>query len=503
MMGWLKTIGLWLDARLKIRETFVPMLEHPVPRKIAGPLGWWYVFGSAALTLFLIQILTGIGLALVYVPSADRAYDSLLYLNYEQPLGWFLRALHYYAGSGMVVLVLVHMTQVFLHGAYKYPRELTWVVGVFLLVCVLGMFFTGQVLRWDPDAYWGLAVGGSMAGRVPLAGPQVVQGVLGGDVIGGTTLTRFFALHVFVIPGVLFALLAVHLWLVLKCGVSAPPVPGEIVDPRTYDKEYEKQLHAGVPFFGDAMLKDAIFSAVVAIVVVLIAAIVGPKGPTGPVDPALPGANPRPEWPFLWLFALLALSPPAAETFIILVFPVLLVIALLLVPFMSNRGERAPSRRPVAVLLVIVSYTLLGILTYEGATSRWSPDMTAWSGDPVPERMVKDARPNELMGAVIFQNKNCRNCHALDGIGGRRGPDLTTVGTRLTRDQLIDQISNGTPGGGNMPAYGRQMGPGEMTTLVDFLVSLRPEGQPPARTASSPVENSAGNKNTAGERKSP
>ena len=503
MMGWLKTIGLWLDARLKIRETFVPMLEHPVPRKIAGPLGWWYVFGSAALTLFLIQILTGIGLALVYVPSADRAYDSLLYLNYEQPLGWFLRALHYYAGSGMVVLVLVHMTQVFLHGAYKYPRELTWVVGVFLLVCVLGMFFTGQVLRWDPDAYWGLAVGGSMAGRVPLAGPQVVQGVLGGDVIGGTTLTRFFALHVFVIPGVLFALLAVHLWLVLKCGVSAPPVPGEIVDPRTYDKEYEKQLHAGVPFFGDAMLKDAIFSAVVVIVVVLIAAIVGPKGPTGPVDPALPGANPRPEWPFLWLFALLALSPPAAETFIILVFPVLLVIALLLVPFMSNRGERAPSRRPVAVLLVIVSYTLLGILTYEGATSRWSPDMTAWSGDPVPERMVKDARPNELMGAVIFQNKNCRNCHALDGIGGRRGPDLTTVGTRLTRDQLIDQISNGTPGGGNMPAYGRQMGPGEMTTLVDFLVSLRPEGQPPARTASSPVENSAGNKNTAGERKSP
>ena len=100
-------------------------------------------------------------------------------MNYEQPLGWFLRALHYYAGSGMVVMVLAHMTQVFLHGAYKYPRELTWVLGVFLLLCTLGMFFTGQILRWDPDAYWGLAVGGSMAGRVPVIGPRVVRPAAG------------------------------------------------------------------------------------------------------------------------------------------------------------------------------------------------------------------------------------------------------------------------------------------------------------------------------------
>ena len=109
------------------------MMRHPVPRAIDGPMGWWYVFGSASLTFLLIQIVTGIGLALVYVPAADKAYESLLYLDYQQPLGWFLRALHYYAGSGMVVMLLVHMTQVFLHGSYKYPRELTWVVGVLLL----------------------------------------------------------------------------------------------------------------------------------------------------------------------------------------------------------------------------------------------------------------------------------------------------------------------------------------------------------------------------------
>ena len=247
MKRWLLAVGNWFDARLRLRATLLPMMRHPIPREAAGPMGWWYVFGSASLTLLLVQILTGIGLALVYVPSADKAYDSLLALNYDVTLGWFLRALHYYAGSGMVVLVLVHMTQVFLHGAYKYPRELTWVLGVFLLLCTLGMFFTGQVLRWDPDAYWGLAVGGSMAGRVPVIGPWVVRQLLGGPVIGGDSLSRFFALHVFVIPGALLFFLAVHLWLVLKRGVSAPPVPGQVVDPKTYDEAYEKQLEERRP----------------------------------------------------------------------------------------------------------------------------------------------------------------------------------------------------------------------------------------------------------------
>ena len=258
-MNWLAKIGNWFDARLSLRATLMPMLRHPIPKDVAGPMGWWYVFGSASLTLLMIQILTGIGLALVYVPSADRAYDSLLFLNYQQPLGWFLRALHYYAGSGMVVMVLVHMTQVFLQGAYKYPRELTWLTGVVLLLCTLGMFFTGQVLRWDPDAYWGLAVGG-IDGRTSAGGWARRSCICcwAAPIIGGDALSRFFALHVFVIPGALLSLLGVHLWLVLKRGVSAPPVPGRIVDPKTYDAEYEKELHRrrSVPRRCDAEGRD-------------------------------------------------------------------------------------------------------------------------------------------------------------------------------------------------------------------------------------------------------
>jgi ubiquinol-cytochrome c reductase cytochrome b subunit len=225
---------------------------------------------------------------------------------------------------------------------------------------------------------------------------------------------------------------------------------------------------------------------------VVIAAVVGPKGPTGPPDPTQGGANPRPEWPFLWLFGLLSLSPAGAETFIILVFPLLLIGGLFLVPFVSNRGERAPSRRPGAVLGVVVIFTVLGVLTYLGVTSPWSPVMTAWSGEPVPENIVRRSTPLQLQGAVVFQNKDCRNCHALEGSGGRRGPDLTEVGTRLTRDQLIDQVSNGTPGGGDMPAYGGQIRPAEMTALVAFLEALRPQGRPAAR----PADSGAGRKGT-------
>ena len=478
----LQTVGAWFESRAGLRAAVMPIMTHPIPKGAAGPMGWWYVFGSASLTMLMIQILTGILLALVYVPTADRAYDSLLYLNYDQPLGWFLRSLHYYAGSGMVVMVILHMTQVFLHGTYKYPRELTWCVGVVLFLLTMGMFFTGQILRWDPDAYWGLAVGGSMAGRVPVIGPWVVNLLLGAPVIGGAALSRFFALHVFIIPGLLLLFLGLHLWLVLKKGVSEPPVPGQPVDPKTYDEKYEEELKTGEPFLGPAVWKDVFFSSLAVIIVVVIAAILGPKGPETPPDPTIGGANPRPEWPFLWLFALLSLSPEAAETFIILVLPAILIGVLFLVPFISNRGERAPSKRPVAVLAVIVIFTTLGVLTYLGFTASWSPRMTAWSGDPVPESIVRRSTPLELQGAVMFQNKNCRNCHALEGLGGERGPDLSEAGGRLTRDQLIDQVSNGTPGGGNMPAYGKQINPDEMTALVEFLVSCRKPGRPPARS---------------------
>src|SRR6516165_12253111 len=276
-MKWLRALGRWLDARLKVRESIMPMMTHPIPRGAAGPMGWWYIFGSASLTLLIVQILTGIGLALVYVPAADNAYESLLALDYEIPLGWFLRALHYYAGSGMVVMVLLHMTQVFLFGAYKYPRELTWIVGVFLLLCTLGMAFTGQILRWDQDAYWGLGIGASIASRAPGVGNTLVQILLGGPIIAGRTLSRFFAVHVFLVPGILIGMIGLHLWLVLRIGINEWPMPGRVVNRETYRRQYEDEVHRdGVAFFPDAAKKDMVACGLVVLAVVLCALVFGP-----------------------------------------------------------------------------------------------------------------------------------------------------------------------------------------------------------------------------------
>jgi ubiquinol-cytochrome c reductase cytochrome b subunit len=480
----LKRLLSWLEARLGFGDVIKPILAHPIPRGAAGPMGWFYVFGSASLSLLLLQILTGIGLALVYVPAADKAYESLLFLNYHQPLGWFLRAVHNWSALAMVIMVVLHMTQVFLHGAFKYPRELTWILGVMLLLLTLGMAFTGQVLRWDGDAYWGVGVGASMAGRAPVVGPYLVHLLLGGSTIGGETLSRFFALHVFIVPGLLLAVLGLHLWLVLKKGISEPPVPGRLVDPKTYDAEYEKELKKGVPFLGDALWKDAIFSALVVIGVLVFSAVVGPKGPGAPPDPSLAAASPRPDTPFLWIFALMALLPPEAETAVMLIAPPIVILFLFAIPFLFNKGERAPSRRPLAVLAVVFIATVIVILTYQGDTSPWSPVMNAWSGDPVPPRLLEDKTPTQLTGAVVLQNKQCRNCHALDGVGGHRGPDLTSIGTRMTRDQLVRQVLQG---GGNMPAYGRQLSADEVTVLVEFLESLRPGDRPAARPSVQPT----------------
>src|ERR1700678_590769 len=245
-MRLISKLGGWFDLRLQLATPIRETLEHPVPRETAT---WFYVFGSAALTCFMLQIVTGILLALIYVPSAGEAWNSLQTLNHGVSLGWFIRALHGWGSDFMVAIVLIHMVQVFLFGAYKFPRELTWIVGVLLLLLTLGMAFTGQVLRFDQDAYWGLGIGASIASRVPVMGPQVVHLMLGGPIIAGATLSRFFALHVFAIPGLLIGLVGLHLLMVLKLGINEWPMPGRLVRRSDYMEKYHELTHTdGMPF---------------------------------------------------------------------------------------------------------------------------------------------------------------------------------------------------------------------------------------------------------------
>lgn len=293
-MRLMRSLGKWLDARIQVAATIREAAEHPVPRNTAS---WFYVFGSAAMVVLLLQVATGILLALVYVPSAGEAWASLQTLNHEIALGWFLRALHGWGSNFMVAIVLIHMVQVFLFGAHKYPRELTWIVGVFLLLMTLGMAFTGQVLRFDQDAYWGLGIGASVASRVPWIGHAIVSLMLGGPIIAGPTLSRFFALHVFVIPGLLVAFVGLHVLMVLKLGINEWPMPGRIVRKNTYLNEYRELTHKdGVPFVPSAVWKDLFFSALILLSVAACALYFGPFGPSGPPDPTIIQTAPRPDF---------------------------------------------------------------------------------------------------------------------------------------------------------------------------------------------------------------
>ena len=482
-MGWLRSIGNWLDQRLGLGGPILEAATHKVPRDTAS---WWYVFGSGSLVLFMIQVITGICLALVYVPSADEAYRSLQHLNYEQPLGWFLRAVHGWGSNFMVAMVIVHLVQVFLFGAYKFPRELTWLIGVMLLFMTLGMAFTGQVLRFDQDAYWGLAIGMSIAARTPVIGPQVVHALLGGPIIAAETLSRFFALHVFVIPGLLIGFVGLHLLLVLKIGINEWPMPGRVVKRDTYRKEYEELVHRdGVAFFPTAAQRDMVFAGLTLLAVLACAAVFGPFGPGGTPDPTIISTEPRPDFFFLWLFSVFALLPAYMETTLMLVGPAIAAGVLLALPFVSGTGEKSWRRRPMSVVIVILTLVTIGTLNYLGTFSPWSPVMNAWSALPTPEKYLKGRSPLELQGAMLVQNKQCRNCHGLGGEGGMRGPALDGVATRLTEDQLIRQVLQG---GGEMPGYGKNLSPPEVTALVAFLRTLRPSLEPVALNAAARTE---------------
>jgi ubiquinol-cytochrome c reductase cytochrome b subunit len=472
-------IGQWFDHRLQVAAPVREMAEHPVPRSTAS---WLYVFGSAALVVLMLQVVTGILLAVCYVPSAAEAWNSLQMLNHDVALGWFIRALHGWGSNFMVAIVLIHMVQVFLFGAYKFPRELTWIAGVFLLLMTLGMAFTGQVLRFDQDAYWGLGIGASIASRVPVAGPAIVKVMLGGPIIAGATLSRFFALHVFVIPGMLIAFVGLHLLMVLKLGINEWPMPGRLVKKATYETEYHHLTKAdGFPFVPFAVWKDLLFGAAVLAAVALCAAYFGPFGPTGQPDPTIIQTVPKPDFFFLWMYALLALLPPSMETPVLLIVPPLAIGALLLLPFLFGEGEKSWRRRPIAVLTLLLIAVALRSFTHLAGYSPWSPQMNAWSAEPIPEKLLAGRTALERQGALVFQGKQCHNCHMLGDKGGQRGPALDSVAVRLTQDQLIRQVLQGR---GNMPAYGNSLSPAETTALVAFLRTLHPAGQAPAQDAS-------------------
>jgi len=235
-------------------------------------------------------------------------------------------------------------------------------------------------------------------------------------------------------------------------------------------------------------VKDMFFSAFILVAIAACAVYFGPFGPSGQPDPTIIQTVPRPDYFFLWLYAVLSLLPPSMETPALLIGPVIGLGILLALPFFSGEGEKSWKRRPIAVLTILLAAVALGTFTRLAGRAPWSPAMDAWSGEPIPAAYLKRRSALERQGAVVFQAKQCHNCHALGNAGGERGPELDQVALRLTHDQLIRQVIQG---GGNMPAYGKNLGPAETTALVAFLETLHPAGQAPALDASRALESGA------------
>jgi ubiquinol-cytochrome c reductase cytochrome b subunit len=379
------------------------------------------------------------------------------------------------------------MSAHFLTGSYKYPRELHWLTGAVMLILTITMAFTGQLLRWNQDAYWAIVVGAQQAARTPFLGTALAQLLLAGPSVGGNTLTHIYAIHIWLVPGGLFTFIGIHLYLVIYKGISEWPVAGRPVDPRTYWAEYKEILHTdGEPFFPRAMFKDAVFATALILIIGILAVTLGAQD-LGPQANGTIPANPKPDWYLIWYFGVLALigvSPAGAAVtpYVIILFPAIAFGIVFLIP-LANKGERHFKRRPWAVATVFIAAFATLVLTLVAYQENWKPLLSDTFGTvSLPPKYYASLPASAQRGAKLFGNYACTSCHTIGNVGGHRGPDLSDVGDRLTFGQLTWRIANG---GGGMPAEGNILKPSQVNDIIAFL-ETRKNGPAQAASGSGP-----------------
>ena len=458
----MRRIGSWLDERLGIYALGRAFLD----RKIPGNVGWWHTLGSATLVLILVQVVTGIALTMSYVPSPDKAYQSILYID-QTPFGSLVRGIHHWSAGLLVLLIGLHILRVFIWGAYRYPRELAWVGGALLFFVVLGFGFTGYLLPWDQKAYWATVVGTNIAGSAPIVGGAVLELLRGGQQLGSVTLTRFYGIHIWVLPAMLGLLIVFHLFGVIRQGIAATPRRKPLVEPQptdtrreAYEREYAAEKEQGKPFW-EAVFKDAVVALVAVVLVTLVAFLVG-----APLEAqANPNATayvPRPEWYFLDMFQLLWYFGGSYEPLIIFGLFSVGALVFLLVPFIDMGRARHPRKRPWAmglatlVVIGVLGLTLMGLFGGQSTIAKVPPR----------DGMVT----TQLSGLEVFNSQGCAACHTIDKVGGTGGPDLSRAGHRWGADAIRTQIV--TPQDNSMPAYDK-LTQQELDDLVTYLNSLQ------------------------------
>jgi ubiquinol-cytochrome c reductase cytochrome b subunit len=469
--------GGWLERRTGLDSLLRGALYEPIP----GGARLAYVFGSGLLFIFVSQIITGIFLALYYVPSADHAHTTVAYITKSVTAGSFLRSLHGYGASAMVIVLLLHLSQTYVYGAYKGRRELLWISGCVLLGLVLAMAFTGYLLPWDQRAYFATTVGTNAASEVPVIGESLKRMMRGGTDMGTLTISRFFVAHVFLIPACIFALVASHIFLFRKAGAAGP------VTENPYKPEQKTEL-----FYPRQVLMDLSLTALLIIGLGVLCFFVPMQlGPAA--NPADAQYVPRPEWYYLPIFQWLKYWHGAASVIGILVIPMILVLGVIALPFLDRGIERRPWKRPIAMgSYAFVMLALLGLGFRSEYLDRHDPGVAQQlakqdaeeaefmrkpfepelSSASLAAANVALADPVAAKGKTIFEGQSCNACHGDGGVGTAAAPALTGISAKFNADQLTELLKHPTAkmtAGGMTPV---DLPADDLKALIAYVESL-------------------------------
>ncbi|HWF08740.1 MAG TPA: cytochrome b N-terminal domain-containing protein [Bryobacteraceae bacterium] len=443
-----------LDHRTGLHSGLRRFLYEEIP----ASSGWHQVFGSVALFLILIQFFTGAMLAFNYAPTPGDAYSSLRYILTEVTAGRLMRGLHHWGASMIIVIVVLHMVQVFLWGAYKKPREGTWIVGAILLLLTLAYGLTGYLLPWDNRAYFGTVVTTKIGATVPLLGPYVSRLLGSSGDIGVVTFARFYGLHVLLLPPATMLLIVLHVYLVRRHGVA--PALGDDARPKK-------------SFFPEQVFKDTV-AVFVAFAILFIMAIAVRVPLERMADPTITSYTPRPEWYFLFLFQTLEVLRGAPDVIGTVVLPTIAILALMLTPFIDRSKLVRVRQRTLAAGIVLLAALGWGGLT--GAAILGTPPPTAASqidySGPIQWMQLT---PTELAGVHYFRQEKCATCHNITGDTPKTGPNLLNTSKRHDADWLMKHFmdpASVTKGSVMKPV---DLSDTELKELLSLMMKLTPE----------------------------
>ena len=468
----------WLNHRTGIDDLLKIALYEPIP----GGARFAYIFGSGLLFIFISQVITGIFLALYYVPSADHAHTTVAYITKAVTAGSFLRSLHAYGASAMVIVLLLHLSQTFIYGAYKGRRELLWLSGCVLFALILGMAFTGYLLPWDQRAYFATAVGTNAASEVPLIGESIKRLMRGGTEMGTLTISRFFVAHVFLIPACIFALLASHVFIFRKAGAAGPFT----------EHPTEPKLKPELFYPRQVLMDLALTALLIAGLGLLCFFMPMDLGP--PANPADAQYIPRPEWYYLPIFQWLKYWTGSASVVGIMIIPGILVAAIVALPFLDRSIERRPWKRPIAMgSYVFVFSVLIGL----GLRSQYLDKHDAGVAQQLAKQKAEEvqymhkpfepelssaslaaqnatlADPEAAKGKMVFEAQPCSACHGEGGAGTAIAPPLVGISKKFSADQIAALFAHPTTKmtAGGMPPV--SLPPDDLKTLIAYLRSLK------------------------------